>query len=657
VPQLSDVLAGRDQELTESRWRFLTQYRTAKLSLVVGFLSAIVAVFVAHESPPSGYEVSIYQGTPAAFWVFVGFALLIATACAVYQHGTWVGRLSLLLAGTSTVTVLALPLIRGYYYYGLTDGMNHLGYARKLATGIWSYFGLIYPGGHSTAVFFDAVTGIGIPRALMFSVFVSMLAFVVFVPLTVRELMPQSRAVVLAAFAGFMIMPINNVSTTTQFHPFTMSALLSPLAFYLFFKHLGHGAEDDALPSRLSAVSFVLPVAGVALMLYHPQAMFDFLVIVVVTAALQLFYRFRETDNAITGSRAVAGQAVVFPVAFYLWNSKHWQSSATVERTVAALENYFQGTSEAAPNVASRSESASEIGASIPELFGKLFLVEAVFSLAALALVVGVMFGWLKLRTEADTAVTYLTVGSLVLLPYFFTQAIGQVAHNFFRHVGFGMVVVTILAPIALVKLWNYLDAREGDFVRPLVVCFLAVCLILSLAAVFPSPFVYLYNHQASEQHMTGWENTLQYQPANTEGPMFTGTVGLVTPRYERALAGKPGTPWYPGLVKPFPRGSGTISEAAVLDLRGFYAAHPEKIVRRDHYLVVSAVDRKRAVLAYDELRYSEASFESIETQEQVHRVHANGEFNAYYVDLPTPPGVAYNQSGTERLNALGGPE
>ena len=639
--KLGDVVTGRQGVLTESRWAYVTQTRSTKVALLLGYLSLIVAIFVAHDAAAMEYEVSIYTGTPLAFWVLTGAALLVATTAAVYRFGTLAGRLGLVLAGTSVLSILSLPLIRGYYYYGLTDGMNHLGFTRKLAVGIRSFFEFIYPGGHSTAIFFDAVTGIGIPRALMFVVFVCLLSFVVFVPLAVRELVPDSRVVVLAVFAGLLITPINNVSTTLQFHSFTLATLLSPLFFYLLFKHLGHGAEDRWLTSRLSAVSLVLPLVGITVMLYHPQTMLNVVVIVVVIAAIQVFYSWRGADNAIGRARPVYGLALLLLVAFYLWTSKHWQTSATIERTISAVESYFQGTAEPASNLESRQQSASEIGVSTSELFVKLILVEVVLSLVAAALVLANVFGRVQLREEAKAAVSFLTIGGLVLTPYFLTQVLGDIAHNFFRHLGFVMVLVSILAPIALGMLWHRYGSRQA--IRPLLVVVITVSLVLSMVAVFPSPFIYLYNHQASDQHMTGWETTFENQPSNEPKPMFIGTIRLVPSRYENALAAKPGTSWYPGLVKPFPRGSVSPTDTELRDLTGFYASHPEQIVHRDHYLVVSAVDRKRALDAYDELRYTADCFASIGGQDDVHLVHANGEFNSYYVDLPTPPGTLYN--------------
>ena len=649
----SSETEGRHGASHGHRWQYLSRYQTGKAALVAGFLAAGLAVLVAHSSPASGYEVSIYWGTPALFWGLVLLALVVAVVVSVYWLGTLLGRLGLLLAGTSVVTVLALPLLRGYHYYGLTDGMNHLGYARKLATGVREYLGMLYPGGHSTAILFDAVAGVGIPRALVLVALVCALAFVLFVPLAVRELVPRPGVVALAVFAGLLVMPVNNVATSNRFHPFTLATLLAPIGFYLLFKHVRHGAEDDWLPGWLSAASLVLPLVGVGLVLYHPQAMFNVVVIVGTVAGLQLLARLRGSAGPIARSRHLYGQAVFFLAVFYLWSSNHWQASATFERTQAAIMGYLEGSAGVAPNVQSRAQSAESIDVNFLELFLKLFSVELLAGLAVAGLVVWNLSGRIRLREEADSAVTYLTLGGVVLLPYFLTQLIGDIAHNFFRHFGFVMMLVTLLLPIAVYRLWARFEPHR--FVRPAVVVVVVGALVLSLVAVFPSPYIYLYNHQASDQHMTGIEETFEHLPENEPQPPLMSSTGVVLTRYKNAMAAKPGTSWYPGIVRPFPRPSFSVPPPSLHTLREYYADHPEEAVRRDHYLLVTAVDRKRELVAYDGLRYSEADYRAVGTQRMVHRVHANGQFEGYYVDLPPPAGEIY-EGGAGNLTRVPGP-
>lgn len=633
-----------------SRWerRLGSRYRAGKVALVVGFLSASVAILIAHGSPATGYEVSIYEATPLLFWLLVGFAMFVALLVSIQLPDTGLGSLALALGGTCVLSIASLPLIRSYQFYGLSDGLNHLAFARNLDVGTLSYFDLLYPSSHSTAVLISTASGISIPRAMMVVVTVCTLVFVLFVPLTVREIVSAPRAVVLASFTGFLLMPITNIGTILGFHSFSLAALISPLVFYLLVVHLHDGAEDTTLPGPLSAVSLLMPFVGLVLVMYHPQLALDVIVVVAVVGMLQFVSRVRNWDHPIGRTRAVYGQAAILAAIFYLWNSNHWQASTTFQRTRESLVAYFLGRSEVAPNVESRQESAQDIGISMFELFLRLLSVETIFVGIVVILVVARFAGWIDLRPKSDTFVTGLTVAGIVLAPYFFTQFIGDIAQHFFRHLGFVFVVVTLLAPLAIYHFWYRFDGHR--LVRPLLVVFFSFALILSVVTFYPSPYIFRHNHHVSDQHIQGFEESFANQPANEPKPVLFRSSGLVVSRYKRALSAKPGTPWYPGPVVPRPAIAARVSAPGMVDLRA-HVASGYWAERSDSYLLVTAVDRQRALEAKDELRYSAANFEAIRTQPRVHRVQTNGQFQSYYIDLPPPPGVLYNVTEEQRTD------
>ncbi|WP_246988175.1 hypothetical protein [Halorientalis marina] len=634
-----------------SRWDrlFSPGYRIGKVGLVIGFLSTAIATLVAHNSPATGYEVSIYGATPLLFWVLIGLGTLIALLVSIRHSEATLGSLALVLGGMCILSIISLPIIRGYQFYGLSDGLNHLAFTRNLAVGLLPFFDMLYPSGHSTAVLISGVAGISIPRAMLFVVTVCTLVFITFVPLTVREIVRDPRAVVLAGFTGFLLMPVTNVGTFIQFHPFSLATLFSPLVFYLLVVHIYGGARDTSLPGSLTPVSLLMPFVGLVLILYHPQLAFDVIVIFLVLAGLQFAVRRTDWKHPIGRTRTVYGQSALLSGLFYLWNSNQWEASVVVERTQENLVEYFLGRDDIAPNVESRQESAREIGITLFELFAKLFTVETVFAVIVLALVVAKFVGWVRLKTEADTAVTVLTIAGIVLAPYFFSQFLGEVAHHFFRHIGFVFVVVSILAPIALYHLWSGLERNR--LAQPLLVVFFSFALILSVIAIYPSPYIFRHNHHVSEQHMSGFEESFANQPTNEPKPVLFRNTGLVIARYERALSARPGTPWYPGPVTPEPVLGEQVPESGMWDLRDRVAS-AYWAERSDSHLLITEVDRRRAIEAQDGIRYSAASFEAVRTQPMVHRVQTNGQFRSYYIDLPTPPGELYNVTEEQRTDS-----
>jgi len=100
-------------------------------ALTLGFLALTAALVSARTNPAVGYEVSVYRATPVAVWAGLGVAFVVSLVVSLFERSRlrWVG---LALGGTAALTVFALPLIRGYYYYGANDAMTHLGWVRDL---------------------------------------------------------------------------------------------------------------------------------------------------------------------------------------------------------------------------------------------------------------------------------------------------------------------------------------------------------------------------------------------------------------------------------------------------------------------------------------------------------------------------------------------
>jgi len=87
---------------------------------------------------------------------------------------------------------------------------------------------------------------------------------------------------------------------------------------------------------------------------------------------------------------------------------------------------------------------------------------------ATATVVVSNAVGQLRLRDEAKNAVTYFMLGGIALIPYFLTQLIGSLSTYFFRHLGFSMVIVSIISPIALYRAWERFEYSR--IVRPLLI-------------------------------------------------------------------------------------------------------------------------------------------------------------------------------------------
>jgi hypothetical protein len=260
----------------------------------------------------------------------------------------------------------------------------------------------------------------------------------------------------------------------------------------------------------------------------------------------------------------------------------------------------------------SQAASLTAIGSGLPEIFLKLFLVAAIFSILAAALMATATMGrGDRSHPSANAVATYLGVASLLAVPVILAYFVGDIAEHYFRHVGFLLLVATIVGALALSRVVARLASRfDRGVVTVAVIVFFAVLLPLSLATAFPSPFMYKQSQHVTESQMNGHAAVFAL---NDESLPLEG-IRRGPWRYSDAIEGLDASSNYDGVV----------SDDNLSRLSGYYAD--------GGYLLMTEYDRQREVSAYRELRYSHRSFESLAYETAVNRVLSNGDVELYHV-------------------------
>lgn len=581
--------------------------RFVKVSLIIGFVALTAAILAAHRAPATAYELSIYTATPAAFWVGAAVALVAALVGAfgtASKYGRFGGTL---LGGTTVVTIVALPLVRGYHFYGTADPMTHLGWSRQIATGAMDPPSLFYPGIHTFTVLLSRLTGIALERSLMVAVLSFAVLFFLFVPLVVRAIDPGVRTATVGAFAALLLIPINNVSMFLRGHPFSQTTFFTALVLLLLFAYLTRVDPNDRLLP--GSMALLLGLVAVSVTLYHPQAAANVLLFFAVICGIQFLVRRRDSTHLISNQPRLYGVTGFFAVFYAAWVLRSEWFFSGVTSLVTALAGYLTG---AAPvpggSVGTQGESLVAIGGSIPELFVKLFLVSTVFSLLALALMAASFTGRLdEHRSHVDSVVRYLSYGLVVIAPLFVLYFVGNVSEMYFRHHGFMMLLVTVLGALALTRVLDRVDGRTR---RLIPIVFFALLLPFGLATAYQSPYIYKANHHVTEAHLDGYDTAFDVK----DEEIRIASVREGPRRENHALHGVPEGSQY----------TATITDEELQD--------PSQLPAST-YVVMSEFDRQREVGAYRELRYTQAGFDSLGTHAGVDRVHANGDVELYLVD------------------------
>lgn len=584
-----------------------------KLVLLVGFLAMFGALVAAYTSPATVYELSIYAGTPLAFWV--GIAVAFTASLVVGLAGNRADSvLALILGGQATAAVVGLPILRNYRYYGAADAMTHLGWARDLVTGSTAPPDLFYPGIHTVTSFVSVTTGLALERSMLLTVFVVSLVGMAFVPLTVRAITGSWEAAVVGAFAGFLLLPVNAISTHLHAHAFTQATLFSAALLFLFVRYVGQ-PTDPGRSFDPTTVGALLAIVGVATVLYHPQQAANVIVAFVAISLVQLLARWRMPNHPVGQQRTMYAQTGVLVAVFVAWTGRFETTRVAVGRIGGVVVGYLTGNPpQAAESVQNQGASLAAIGSGLPEIFLKLFLVSSVFCLLAGLLVLASLLGRLDDTTpDRNAIVTYLAVGLASMAPVFLVYTLGGISEQYFRHLGFIMLLVTVLGALAIHRGRSRLPLGRPSSSAVLATGF-AVMLALSLVAVFPSPYLYQPTEHVTDQQLTGYESAFETQSEDVPLLSIRGSVW----RYSDGIHGVDQRREY------------------LLSLPDGGLANLTTVEEEPFNLAVSQYDRDREIHAYQELRFSEQSFESLDANAGVNRVRTNGDLDIYHV-RPAP--------------------
>ena len=589
-----------------------TASRTASLGetglLAIGFVALTAGALVAHNSPASGYEVSLYTATPATVWALLGAAFGISLVVALGTAATWLRRLSLGLGGGTAMTFVGMPVIRGYWFISGGDALTHLGWAHGIKAGGIQPAELRYPGLHTGSILFSRTMGVELTHAMMLVIVMLFGLFFVFVSISTHLVLEHSYSSTIGAFSAFLLLPITTLSTFVSPHSMSQTILFSAVAVYLFLKYV----RSRKPLFSVSGIGAFLAITSIALVIYHPQLAAHMLVVLVGISGIQFLYRRSGSVDTIATHRPIYGQTGFLAAAFVTWAANHELiRDAARFHLISTIEYVLSGDGSAGDSVDTRAASLTEIGGSVTEIVLKLLGPELVFCVLAVVLVVWALFDE-RFRRKTHGLIIYFAVALIGLIGLFTIYFFGSTGQMYFRVFGFSMLLVTIMGAVAIVQGVDHLTTdRSSGIVYSLLVLGFGLLLVASLIAVFPSPYIYDSSPHVTEQSMSGHELAFENRDDDVQ---FVG-IRSGPNRYADAL----------NQELDRTRTYGSIDGAEIED--GIARQYSE-----DRYLVVGQPDRDRELIAYQQLRYTETQLDSIDSQSGVNRVQSTGEVDVYFV-------------------------
>ncbi|WP_247731049.1 hypothetical protein [Halovivax limisalsi] len=582
--------------------------------LAVGFLALTGALAGAHGSPATGYERSLYAATPVAVWALLAAALGLSLVVALVTRSRVTRRFALVLGGGATLAVVALPVLRGYWFLSGGDGHTHLGWARGIAAGAYHPADLRYPGLHTSTIFVGRTLGIDLAHAMLLVIVALCAIFFCFVTLTTSLFFESRYSAVFGAFSAFCLLPITTLSTFLSPHAMSQAILFSTAVVFVLFAYARRGAVGSSGRTYWLLAALLL----VALVLYHPQHAAHVLVVLGTTCALQWVARRYERPPTIASHAPLYGLTLVLVAAFLVWSANHELIQSVVQFHVESTIEFLLGANDAAgDSVGAQADSLSAVGGSLALVVLKLLGPNVVFGLLSGLLILGTLLGVaLRRRHQTRATIAYLTAGLAGLSVLFFLYFFGSSGMMYFRVFGFMMLFITVLGALALAASMESISVAPARGVAHVAVSVaFAVLLAASLAGVFASPYIYSPTAHVTEQSMTAHANAFD---AADEDVGFVGIRSGPNRYADAYYAPLDRTSGYRGV-------SGEEIESGFADLES------------DRYLVVRDADYEREVEVYRELRYTAAQLESIPTQPGVDRIQSSGEVTVYYLSGGAP--------------------
>ncbi|GAB7011596.1 hypothetical protein JCM31271_35390 [Halorubrum trueperi] len=550
----------------------------------------------------------------------------IAVAIAAFGRGSRRELDAASLLGTlSVLSIVALPLLRSYRYYGGGDSLTHLGWAREMRAGVIDPDAVLYPGIHTASASLSAVSGIELTHALLlFPLFFFPLVFVLGSTRFVSALSNSASARGIGTMAALCFVPINKVSVHALAHPSSQAILFLPVLLFLLIRY--QRTDGTAFP-LFDPFGSAFALGCLGLIVIHPQEAMTLLSMLAAMAVVgTIARRYRPTGELASG-RSLSVHTILLGVVLAIWVARYDRAR---DRVAYVIESLLLQTHEPLSETAARGSTLGLLGGSFEELFAKLFAVTLAFCLLAAGLFLASSIRVARSTSDdRDAVVSALAVGlappTLGALVIF---AADQGDH-YFRFLGTIMVPVTLVGTLALVGVVDRLEARARrsglgvtrTHLRVALVVVLVGFLALQAVAVHQSPYVYKSSQQVTGGELDGFETVFVFHDEETPLLGFRSGSG----RYADAHYG-----------------SHTAQNDP--DFSGYRDAIPGEVFSEsltthydsDRYLVLLEGYERIEVDLYQEVRYTREGYRTVETSPAVDRIQDNGELELYRISPPT---------------------
>jgi hypothetical protein len=306
--------------------RLLGDRRIGEGLVAIGAVAfAVVCVFLATVPPADGYETSLVDAYPPAFWS--AFAVVLVAAVLLFAGATVTGdrrwRAGFAFIAANYGVFFFLPAHRGYHLYdrGSADALGHLGMVRQaLETGTLP--DVFYPFEHALIAELS-MTGLSLSVGRYLFSFVFTLLFITSVAALLRRLTGTERAIGAGLLAAA---PLVFTNFQVRIHPAIFSFLFVPLVLVVL---------ERLRRTRHRRDLGVFLLLGTAIVFFHPMTTVLVTLLLATSVLLQRGY-----GRLRTGVRTISPRlAIVLVPTAAVWYTGFTRTQRAVREVGLALLN------------------------------------------------------------------------------------------------------------------------------------------------------------------------------------------------------------------------------------------------------------------------------------------------------------------------------
>ncbi|WP_254861437.1 hypothetical protein [Halovivax gelatinilyticus] len=577
--------------------------RLILLLTTLSFSSIAVGTLIAYQNPATNYEISIYQNTPTTYWISLVFAL--STSVFILVATNPYRTMGILLGMISIISLLGLPLIRGYHQVGGTDAMTHLGATREI---LWTgelVSGIRYPMIHILGAELSLIFEQDANTVLYFVSTLFAITFSTFIFIFSRRLFSIGVGHI-ALLTSFMFLPINQISTSIEPHPTSQAILYLPVVLFGILLYYGVAKNRAILIIALLVVFYIH---------LHPQQAAN-LVLLLLTLSGLIFVLDKMSGDA--GPETFVNRhlpSIITFSIFWIFMGEHDLLAGAVARESSRL---LALTGRGIQTIEGRADSVETVGGSFEEIFIKIFLINFIFCTFFTYNLLKKCFAEWDVKQLRNDFEFLISIGTLSVVGFVVISLIGGTSDQFARHLGFVMVVVTIIGSVFIHRLYLVcLDGYNDQAVKSILAILLLVMLLFSAPVIFPSEYIYRGSGHVPETQMDGYETALNHYDGNSP-ILHTRTPAY---RYADATNGP----------------DSKIAQKLWNQYRSEVSLSPDHFANQSlhtddqsFYISVLASDKTRDADMYRGFRFSFDDFDYLDRERGINKAFSNGQFELY---------------------------